>query len=172
VRLEAARRNVALLVLGIGCVAAQAQLTDVDPDWKEAEAPPPPALKTEQLVPLEISSSVLRWGVDPASIRIGNDGVVRYVVVARGEGGAVNALYEGVRCNTAEVKLYARNSGDKWVPVRDADWKPLHGSASTLHSLAIARNGACVGRGANRSPDQIARDLGSSGNYRFRNEVR
>jgi hypothetical protein len=166
------RRNAVLLALALCGSAAQAQFTAVDPDWKEIEAPAPPALADGKLVPVEISGSALRWGVDPASISIGPDGVVRYVVVARGEGGAVNAMYEGLRCNTAEVKVYARHAGDKWQPARNADWKPLHGSAATLHSLVIARNGACMGQGPNRSPTQIARDLGSSGDYRFRSEVR
>ena len=172
-RPEVVRRTACAAIAFWTCsLAAQAQLTAVDPDWKEVEAPPPPALRTERLVPLEIGSSVMRWGVDPASISIGADGIVRYVVVARGEGGAVNAMYEGVRCNTGEVKLYARNTGEQWLPVREADWKPLRGSAATLHSLAIARNGACMGNGANRSPSQIARDLGNTGEHRFRSEAR
>ncbi|KQT08869.1 CNP1-like family protein [Ramlibacter sp. Leaf400] len=171
-RPEGVRRAAALLALAACCGAAHAQLAPVDPDWKEVDAPAPPALKTEKLVPIDMGSSVLRWGVDPASISIAGDGVVRYVVVARGEGGAVNAMYEGVRCNTAEVKVYARHAGDKWVAVRDADWKPLRGSAATLHSLAIARNGACMGHGVNRSPSQIARDLGNTSEHRFRPEVR
>jgi hypothetical protein len=151
---------------------AQAQLATPDPDWKEVEAPPPPALKVDRLVPLEISSSVLRWGIDPASIAIGDDRVVRYVVVARGEGGALNAFYEGVRCSTAEVRLYARHSGDKWQQTPQSEWKPLRGSAATLHSHMIARNGACVGQAPNRSPEQIARDLNDTGEHRFRTEMR
>jgi hypothetical protein len=168
------RRVGAILVAWAACsLSAHAQLVDTDPDWKEAEAPPPPALRTEKLVPIDMGSSVLRWGVDPASITIGNDRVVRYVVVARGQGGAVNALYEGLRCNTSEVKLYARHAGDKWVPASGADWKPLDiRDAATRHSLAIARNGACIGHGTNRSPVEIARDLGRGADNKFRPEYR
>jgi CNP1-like family len=166
------RRSALLLAFAALNFAAHAQLVAADPDWKEVEAPPPPALKTDGLVPIDIGSSVLRWGVDPASISIGGDRIVRYVVVARGEGGAVNAMYEGVRCSTGEVKLYARHSGDKWTPVISSDWKPLQASGTTMHSLAIARNGACMGHGANRSPQQIARDLGTSADRKFRTEAR
>ena len=167
------RRAGAALLISLACsLSAQAQLVDADPDWKEAEAPPPPALRTQGLVPLDMGSSVLRWGVDPASISIAKDGVVRYVVVAEGQG-AVNALYEGLRCSTGEVKLYARYAGDKWAPAAGADWKPLENrNAAVRHSLAIARNGACIGHGTNRSPAEIARDLGRGTDSRFRPEYR
>jgi hypothetical protein len=173
VRLESVvRRGAALLVLGAASLAAQAQFSDTNPDWKEVEVAPP-ALKTDRLVPVDIRrGSVMRWGVDPSSISIAADGVVRYVVVAQGEGGAINALYEGVRCSTAEVKVYARSTGKEWVLARDADWKPLHGNGAAVHSLTIAREGACIGHGAGRTPDQIARDLGRPHDQRFRNEYR
>ena len=166
-------RGAAVLVALAACAAAsQAQFVDPNPDWKEVEVAPP-ALKTDKLVPIEIRrGTVMRWGVDPASISIAADGVVRYVVVAQGDAGAINALYEGLRCSTGEVKVYARSSGDQWVPARDAEWRPLHGNAAALHSLAIARDGACIGHGPNRSPVQIARDLGRSHDQRFRTELR
>ncbi len=95
----------------------------VDPDWKEAAAPPPPALNTSGLLPVDMRGSVLRWGVDPASISVGTDGVVRYVVVAQSDSGTVNAIYEGLRCNTAESTVYARHSGGQWAPAPDREWK-------------------------------------------------
>lgn len=169
---DATRRVAALLVVGGLAGASQAQVADANPDWKEAEVPVP-ALSTANLVPIAIRrGSVLRWGVDPASISIAGDGVVRYVVVAQGEGGATNAMFEGLRCSTGEVKVYARSSGGPWAAVPNADWKPLHGNAAALHSLAIARDGACIGHGANRSAQQIARDLRLPQDERFRPELR
>lgn len=150
--------------------AALAQLATPDPDWKESEAPAPPALRLERLVPLEVPSSSLRFGVDPNSVTLASDGVVRYVVVATGSGGAVNAFYEGLRCNTGEVKVYARHNPDSgWVPVRDAQWQPLHNVPHSRHSLHIARNGACVGHGPNGNAAQIVRDLRSGPDRRFVN---
>lgn len=168
------RRVSAALLASVFCsLAVHAQLVDADPDWKEVEAPPPPALRRDGLVPIDMSGSTLRWGVDPASITIASDRVVRYVVVAQGQGGAVNALYEGLRCGTGEVKVYARNSGDKWVPATGSDWKPLdNNNAAIRHSLVIARNGVCIASGTNRSPVEIARDLGRGANDKFRPEYR
>jgi hypothetical protein len=158
--------------LACAAFAAQAQLAE-NPDWKEAEVPPPPALQVDKLLPLEIGArSVLQWGIDPASIRIGGDGVVRYVIVARGEGGGLNAFYEGVRCSSLEVKQYARSNDGQWTPVAGAEFKPMQGSAARLHSLFVARNGACIGQGPNRSPEAVARDLTTRSEWRFRPEIR
>lgn len=160
-------------LLAVACTCAAAQVIPSPADRQEADAPPPPPLRLQGLVPLDMGhSSDLRWGVDPASIRIGTDRVVRYVVVGQGEAGAVNAYYEGLRCDTAEVRLYARHLRDgDWVPSTQG-WKPLQDNASARHSLAVARGGACMGQAPNSSPDQIARDLVQGPNYQFRNEVR
>src|SRR5690606_30431351 len=108
--------------LAVACLfasaAAAAQIAPDDPDWKELEAQPPPALRTSGLVMLEVRGSSLQFGVDPDSFSIGPDLVVRYVLVGRSDSGAVNAMYEGIRCNTGDVKVYARHDPDKgWVPV-------------------------------------------------------
>jgi hypothetical protein len=156
-----------MAVLALAAPLAQAQLAPVDPDWREVEAPPPPAVKLEGLIPLEMPGSTLRFGVDPNSIAIGNDGVVRYVVVAAAAG-AVNALYEGLRCSTAEIKVYARyNTGSGWTIAKDASWRPLHGAPGSGHSLVVARSGACVGHAPNRPASQIVRDLRAPANTRF-----
>lgn len=156
--------------LALACLAgvAQAQLTPPDPDWKEIEAPAPAPLRTTGLIPIDLPESTLRFGVDPASIGLTADGVVRYVVVATSRTGAVNAFYEGIRCSTAEAKLYARHSPDSgWVPVKDADWRSLHETRASRHSLVIARTGACMGSAPNVSAAQIVRDLGRGADRRF-----
>lgn len=160
-------RTLAALLLVAG--AAQAQLApDIDPDWKEAEAPPPPALRTSGLIPLEVPRSALRFGVDPASVTLGSDGIVRYVVVATSATGAVNGLYEGIRCNTGEFKVFARHTPDAgWVRSTNLDWKALQDQPNSRHSLLIARTGACIGQGPNRSATAIVRDLRAPANHRF-----
>lgn len=156
--------------------AAHAQLGSENPDWKEVEAPPPPALKLDGLIPLDIQGSALRFGVAPASIAIGSDGIVRYVVVASSTSGAVNAIYEGIRCDTGQYKVYARHNPDSgWKPTKDADWRSLHEQQEqpmSRHTLLIARTGACIGHGANRPASRIAQDLRSPVDSRFSNETR
>ena len=154
------QRSFLALAFAGASLAASAQPAPDHPDWKELEAPPPPALRTSGLIPLEIPRTTLRFGVDPASISVGSDSVVRYVVVATSSTGTVNAIYEGIRCSSGEVKVYARHNPDSgWVPARNADWQPIQSTPNYRYSLYVARNGACVGRGPNGTPTQIARDL-------------
>lgn len=165
-------RRFAALALASASFAAFAQLPPAeDPDWKEKDVPPPPALRTSGLIPIEMPQGVtLRYGVDPDSISVGKDGVVRYVVVASSASGAVNAMYEGVRCSSGEVKVYARHNPDSgWVANGKQEWMQLSASGSTRHSLLIARTGACFGDAPNRNEAQIVRDLRSGVDRRFLN---
>ena len=160
-----------VLALALLAGAARAQLSTPDPDWKEVEAPPPAPLRLDRLLPIDMAGSALRFSIDPASVVLTSDGIVRYVVVATSSSGAVNAFYEGIRCATAESKVYARHSPDSgWVPVKDGQWRSLHDTRPSHHSLAIARNGACLGSAPNQSAAQIVRDLGGDVNWRFWNK--
>jgi hypothetical protein len=130
----------------------------VETEWKEGEAPPPPALRKDGLVPIEMSGGTeLRWGVDPKSVAVGADRVVRYVVVASTQS-VTNASYEGVNCDRGEYRVYARSSGDGWHAV-DTEWKPLFGGGEAQHVRAIAKGGVCQGHSPNGSAEQIVRDL-------------
>ncbi len=135
------------LLIGLGSCMAAAQFIADDPDWKESEVPPPPAFDLKRLVPVDISvRSQLKWGVDPDSIKIMPEGIVRYVVVAQSESGVVNAMYEGIRCNKGEFRSYARhNPGSGWVKTSNSDWIPLRQSTSSRHPEALAKQGICDG---------------------------
>jgi hypothetical protein len=165
------RRLTALPAAFLAC-AALAQPSPSNPDWREADAPPPPALRTSELVPLDMPGSNLKFGVDPNSVSIGTDSIVRYVVVATSATGAVNAMYEGIRCDKGEWRVYARHTpGAGWSPA-DTEWRAIDGSSTSRHTLAIARNGACIGQGPNLSAAQVVRDLKASPEWRFRPELR
>jgi len=124
-------------------------------DWKESVAPPAPAFDINHLLPLELPVHLtLRYGVDPGTIAITGDGVVRYVVVASSPSGAVNAFYEGVRCSTAEMKTYARSTGGEWSVVSTPTWKPIRDMIS-LHTEAVALQGLCRGRAPRASVKDI-----------------
>jgi hypothetical protein len=130
--------------------SAFAQLRDNDPDWKESEVPPPPPFQIDRALPLDMPRHIsVRVAVDPETMRITEDGIVRYVVIASTLAGNINASYEGIRCLTGEVKIYARySSNGTWRPVPNPAWKPLDDNRPSPHALAFARQGACIGRAA------------------------
>lgn len=142
--------------------AAFAQLTDLDADWKELQVPPPASFSIDKLVPIEMPRYVtVQVGLDPDSLTISPDGIVRYVVVAKSDSGNINAVFEGIWCRTGEVKTYARAGNDrKWDAVTDPQWKKLSDSQPSMHALALARQGVCDGRSASaQSPQAIIRTL-------------
>jgi hypothetical protein len=161
------RRELILLGAALASAAALAQPAADDPDWKEAQVPPPPALRTEGLVPVEIGSSALRFGVDPASVSVGKDRIVRYVIVATSSSGAVNAMYEGIRCDRDEYRVYARHSpGQGWRMV-DTEWKSVKEGVEAVHVRAVARAGACLGHSPSGTADVVVRNLRSPNDRKF-----
>jgi CNP1-like family len=160
------KRPLAIALLLVFYSMAAAQLTADDPDWKETEVPPPPSFDLKRLVQVDVSlQSQLKWGVDPSTIVINKDGVVRYVVVAQSASGVVNAMYEGIRCSKAEFRRYARHNPDSgWVKVTDSDWTPLRQSGTSRHPQALAKLGLCDGAAPPISAQQATRSLRAGGN--------
>lgn len=144
--------------------SAAAQYADLDrADWKEDTPPPPPAYSVQHLIDIEMPrSSAVKMGIDPDTITFNHDtGVVRYVVVARGPS-AVNATYEGIRCATAEYRVYARQvQGSPWTPSTESAWKPMMGQNTVMvrHPYQLARGGLCNGTTVRHSVAEIVRAL-------------
>lgn len=130
-------------------LASQVQAQQVyanDAEWKETEAPPPPAFDVNKLVNFDVPTSMsLVYGIDPATISISkSDSVVRYVVVATSASGVRNVMYEALRCSTGEFKTYARYStSGKWNPVNNPEWRSVFDNMPSKHPLRLARAGAC-----------------------------
>ena len=137
--------GICLAVLASG---AFAQLRADDPDWKEIDEPAAPAFSVNRLIPVDMPAHVtLQFGVDPATLTLTKDGVVRYVMVASSPGGATNAMYEGIRCATGEYRTYARASASgPWRANAYTAWSPLDRSASSRAALSLAQQGVCNGR--------------------------
>lgn len=163
-----------LLALSLGLASVQA-IAQATPSTQQApaEIALPDPLKLDRLIPLEMPNTSLRFGIVPESVTVDPDGVVRYVVVARSHGGAVNGMHEGLRCGSGDVITYARHNPDSgWVAVRNPQWQDLQATSATRHSLLIARSGACREHAPNGPAANILRDLQRSADHRFRPEVR
>lgn len=129
-----------------------------NPDWTEEKVPPPPAFSNDRLIQLDMPSYVsVRVGVDPETIVVGRDGVVRYVIVMRNTTGNTSAVYEGIRCFSNEVKTYARKSGSgDWSYVQTPAWIWLADNMPSHHAQVFAHQGGCVDRQATSKQEIIA----------------
>jgi hypothetical protein len=121
-----------------------------NPDWTEEASLPPPAFSKEHLIPIDMPSYVsIKVGVDPDTILVGADGVVRYVIAMTNASGSTSAVYEGIRCITDEVKTYARMSASgTWSMVQNPVWKAVNDNMPSRHAQAFARQGGCQNRAA------------------------
>lgn len=128
--------------------------------WQEGAVPPAPAFSTSQLLPLEMPSRMsVRIGIDPATLSVGADGVVRYVAVIVNQSGSVMASYEGLRCDTREVRTYERQYSDgKWSPVSNAAWQSVDDNMPSHHARTFAEEAACMS-GSAQSVQNIIQSL-------------
>jgi hypothetical protein len=132
--------------------------------WQEIQAKMPAAPKDANLVQFDVGpASAHRYYLDRASISVGTDGVVRYTVVIRTAGGAVDVNYEGMRCSSAERKLYAfgRPNGE-WSRNKYAAWTPIHFRQASAYDGQLFQHYFCSLDGA-ADMKVIQRALSSGG---------
>jgi hypothetical protein len=91
--------------------------------------------------------AMLRFYVDPASLSVGTDAIVRFTVVVRGEGSASNVSYEAIRCKTRERKVYAYGRADgTWSEVRAPQWTAISGLNADGYRFVLYENYFCPSR--------------------------
>jgi len=156
----------ALCALGFSSLVAQAapaNNTLVDAEWVEAAVPDAPTFQTMRGITIDMPHHVsVKVAVDPGTLALGSDGVVRYVATMTNLSGSVSAVYEGIRCTTDEVKTYARwSAGTGWTRTTDPQWKGINSNLPFKHAFAIARQGACENRLSRSSVADIVRALQS-----------
>ncbi len=104
--------------------------------WQEEKYTLPAAPDKDKLLSFEVNvSNANRFFVDPASISVGADGVVRYTVVIESDGGARTVNYEGLRCKTRERRLYAFGQPDgSWIESKGSSWILMQKQQHKMHN--------------------------------------
>jgi hypothetical protein len=115
--------------------------------WQEMSVQLPAAPRKEALLPFYVSAATNNnFSVDAASLTVGADGVVRYVLVVETAGGARNVSYEGMRCLTRERRIYASGRLDgAWSKSRNNQWEPIHDVAANRQHAALFLEYFCPG---------------------------
>lgn len=100
-------------------------------DWQENPTQLPAFPKPQELLEFYVGpASDFRFFIDQASLGVGSDRVVRYVLVARSPSGAQNISYEGMRCESASYRIYATGRRDgTWTKAREDRWRPIGSGA-------------------------------------------
>ena len=149
------RNKTAWCALALACllpatVAAQNFEADYDDEkktWKEIEAQIPPYPKSENLILFETAPAGHQFFIDAPSVSVGGDGVVRYTLLVKTAGGAVNVSYEGIRCETREQKYYAIGQrGGGWTRARDPAWRYIEAKQFNRHHGMLHGDYFCNGK--------------------------
>ncbi|PXW24433.1 CNP1-like family protein [Paraburkholderia caballeronis] len=118
-----------------------AYLLDRKGVWTENKVTslPPLPQPNAKLMSFDVSNDTpLSFAIDPASLSVGTDGVVRYTIVITTPTGARNVNYEGIRCDTYEWRLYGSLNADHdgWDQTVANDWDRIEkGTLNAYHSV-------------------------------------
>jgi hypothetical protein len=159
------------VVLALAAGSSQAQMQS---DWERANeerlkqfgerAVAAPPLDRARLVEVKlhlVGTSDFRYYVDWGSVSAGEDGIVRYALVARSPSGAENVTFEGLRC-LGEYRVYAVGTADGGWAGRPGEWRPLPKSPNAIQP-ALARQYFCPGRAPIRSSEEGQRAIRAGG---------
>ncbi|MBS1143514.1 MAG: hypothetical protein H6R14_920 [Proteobacteria bacterium] len=107
--------------------------------WQEIEVQLPAAPRQETLLPFYVSAATEnRFFIDGATLSVGSDGVVRYVLVVLTPQGVRNVTYEGMRCEARERRIYASGRGDgTWSKARKNEWVRIQDAYANRQHAAL-----------------------------------
>jgi CNP1-like family len=143
------------LPLAACVLAAACGTVEEKSDWERSHAtqlPPaeagvaPPAYPREQdLIEFFVAAtSEFRFFIDASSLSV-EKGLVRYVLVARSPAGAENVSYEGMRCESAEVRIYALGRNGVWTGT-PGPWRAIEPRSVQRWHNALYREYFCPQR--------------------------
>lgn len=119
--------------------------------WQEqgTEVPGMPSGDALQAVTLDSLGEDFQLFLDPDGVLMGEDDrVLRYWLIVKSRAGAINATYEGLRCDTREYKFFAFGSPKRPGQPRltkNADWRAIDVSASNAFRAELADDVLCSG---------------------------
>lgn len=163
-------RPLAAIALTLFCSCALAQKAwegwdyafdrEITP-WAEMQAQLPAYPTDDQLIPLNVGAATPhRFFVDARSVSMGSDGVVRYTLVVKAQGGAVNVSFEGIRCESREQKYYALGRSDKtWSRARNPQWRYIEFKEVSAPHATLYQEYVCRGKFMRDSTEQIVNAL-------------
>ncbi|UCV02942.1 CNP1-like family protein [Dechloromonas denitrificans] len=107
--------------------------------WQEIDVPLPVAPAEEKLQSFYVSMATdNKFFIDLATLNVGSDGVVRYVLVIVTPSGARNVTFEGMRCETRENRIYASGRRDgTWSKSRNSEWSRIKDVHANRHHAVL-----------------------------------
>lgn len=127
--------------------------------WQELDSVLPALPREDDLLKIEFpSASSNDEFIDARSLELGEDGITRVSLVTRHKGGAETVTHEGIRCQTAQYRIYAIKNGDVWMVPKTSEWRDIPlGRYKTLrtelYSTVLCKDGLP------KKTDKIVKDI-------------
>lgn len=133
------------------------------PAWQEEGIKLPAYPDADRLVEVPVHSSNMPFTVflDPDSISIGKDRVVRFTSVIVSGTGSRNIAYEGLRCGEKAFKRYAYGINGVWKPLQADEWRRIRSGAMGEYRVVLYKEYMCHPHDTAYKPDDIMRKLKS-----------
>ena len=113
-------------------------------NWIEGAIKLPAFPRRGDLVEFDAGSATsFQFFIDGKSLSIGDDGVIRYTLIARSQSGAESVSYEGMRCKTGMYRVYALGHSDGSWRERPSDWKPIDPWKASVWHRSLRREFFC-----------------------------
>lgn len=124
--------------------------------------------KPENYLPFQVSATMpFNFFVDAKSISVGAGREVRYSIIAKSSGGALNISYEGMRCGDGQYRVYAFGQPDKtWFEVRDPKWEVIRKNPRNAQRAVLFNDFFCPVIGEIARAEEGVRALKNGGNER------
>ena len=115
--------------------------------WSEGPTTLPPWPKHGDLIyfPVDGPAEPFRYAIDGRNLVVGDDGVVRYTLIAESASGARNIAVEGIRCTPhGQYRIYAYGAAGRFTPVAEAEWQRIGRDGSEGYRDDLWRTYLCV----------------------------
>ena len=115
--------------------------------WKESAVVPPAFPADRNLTAFQPGGQTAnRFYVDTSTLSVGEDDVVRFVLVIDTPEKARNVTFAGMRCETGEWKDYAFANRDRtWRVDEDAKWRPIRERSVNNYQYSLFKDYFCYG---------------------------
>lgn len=125
--------------LAVAPVAAEEDDYEPAREWREGEVQFPSYPAPENLLSLYVSAATAnKFFIDGATLSVGADGVIRYVLVVETPQGGRNVTFEGMRCEARARRIYASGRADgSWSKARKDEWVRIQDAYANRQHAAL-----------------------------------
>ena len=131
------------------------------PEREAAVALPAYPDRRETWIPFETTAVTRnRFFIDRESLQIAEDRTIRYALVIESPSGVRNVSYEGMRCSTAEIRIYAWGTSEgKWYAAKEPPWQPIRADRMNGQHETLFTRYFCEGASAARTANDLVQLL-------------